>query len=114
MSKTIRKRAESFVAYFGFHSTLWDTENKLWKKADHFWKKPDEWVSYRKEEAMYDTDNCGQGWFRRTKPKHYRNLINRKRRRRDDHELWKEVNIDGYEGLYSSWNCKDSDPSWYW
>ena len=47
-------------------------------------------------------------------PHYYRNLINRTRRHKDRHELYKEITNFKYEGLYSKWNCKDADPWWYW
>ena len=117
MSKTVRKRAESYVAYWGHYYTVWDRKNKRHRKAEHYytWRPyEEEWESYRVDEAKYNTDNYGQGYFRKNKPKHYRNMINRSRRRRDKRELWKELNFEGYDGLYSSWNCKDADPTWYW
>lgn len=47
-------------------------------------------------------------------PKDYRKLINKERRNLDKRELYKEVNFKEYDGKYSKWNCKDSDPWWYW
>ncbi len=119
MSRTFRKRSESFFAYYGSRNTIWDKENKVRCKPEHHWEfrfpnKKNPWESYVKDEVLYYSDNYGQGYFRRKFPKYYRNMINRKRRGRDKHELWKEVNLDCYDGLYSSWNCKDSNPSWFW
>lgn len=74
----------------------------------------EEWESYSVDEAQYHTDKYSKGYFRRRLPKYYRQMVNKKRKNRDRRELWKEVHVDGYEGLYSSWNGKDSDPAWYW
>lgn len=47
-------------------------------------------------------------------PKSYRKTVNRSRRNFDKRELHKELTYNDYEGLYSKWNGKDSDPMWYW
>lgn len=44
-----------------------------------------------------------------TLPRHFRKEVNRKRRMKDKNEVFKAVNIEGYEELCSNWNCKDNE-----
>lgn len=37
MSRTVRKRAESYVAYWGHFFNVWDTKNKRKRKAEHYY-----------------------------------------------------------------------------
>ena len=104
---------ESFKSYYShkeFDGDLWRWK-PYWTYRGYYTEEP--WESYKKEEALYHTDNYDKRYFRHTLPKYYRNHINRKRRKYDRYELYKEVNWD-YDGVYSDWNCKDADPWWYW
>ena len=47
-------------------------------------------------------------------PKSYRKFVNSTRKTVDKRELYKELNYDEYSPVYSKWNCKDSDPWWFW
>lgn len=121
MSKTYRKRIETYVEFYGgWGSYTWDLSSKTRKYCRHYWNWPTiigfvdyDWESYKEDESKYYTDNYGQNFFRKRKPKAYRKMVNRARRMHDKRELWKETHMD-YDGLYSKWNCRDSDPTWYW
>jgi hypothetical protein len=102
MSRTYRKHAESFEAYYA----TWIDE--IAAGTAHDWQ-----IEYiEKEKYRYNT-RSGR-YYDFTLPKWFRNQVNRKRRARDRQELWKAVNIHDYEEQCSKWNCKDSDAWGYW
>jgi hypothetical protein len=105
MSRTIRKRAESFITFYGWEYNQWDLENKLKKDNPYCWGRRQyvdpEWESYEVDEAKYYTDNYGRGYFRRSLPKAYRKWVNKLRRKHDKRELRKEVTFNDYDGQYN-------------
>lgn len=99
MSRTYRKRPESFEAYY------------KWLLANPETAERWGW-DVKRERAKYKTKTMK--WYAYNLPKDFRNMINRKRRAYDRQELWKEVNISEHEGQYSKWNCKDNRAWDYW
>jgi len=68
------------------------------------------WPYTKRELAkLYGDGNSGQ-W---SLPRHFRNTVNKTRRRFDKKELWKSIHLEEYEEQCSKWNCKDSN-SWGW
>jgi hypothetical protein len=58
-------------------------------------------------------DSTDNKW-RSSLPRDFRNSVNRIRRKKDRHEIWKAINWKDYEELCSNWNCKDNDHWGYW
>lgn len=77
----------------------------------HGLEDPTSWLPPSKIKQRFHGDK----WHYRYSgfPRLYRNIVNRQRRSRDRRELHKELTLENYEGLYSNWNHKDSDP-WWW
>lgn len=106
MSRTYRKRVESFRQYYKNWTFNEDgTLSITWKT---FYTEEE----VKKLKYQYKTKTCKHYTF--NLPKFFRNMVNRKRRAYDKQELWKELNLEEYEGLYSSWNCKDNNAWSYW
>lgn len=103
MSRTTRKRRLSF-----YKEHEWWFESSEWHSAwtDEF----DE--GYIKSRDLYYTEmyNCGNF----SPDKSFRRKVNKQRRTRDKRELYKELNLIDYEGLYDLWNCKTANAWWYW
>jgi len=104
MSRTTRKRRFSF-----FKEYEWWFEYQEWNTGH--------WDNEYNEElllaqAKYYTDLFD--YYRSNPNKPFRKNINKQRRSRDKRELYKEINLIGYEGLYDLWNCKTANREWYW
>lgn len=116
MSRTIRKRLESYPVWKGIMRWyVWDHEAKMIMDAPQYnypYREIGIWESYEKDEILYYTDKK-HGFYFWKKHKTYRKQVNRTRRNHDKRELRKEINCPDYEGLYSAWNAKDSDPDRY-
>lgn len=107
MSRTFRKRYEKCwvetipeneeLYYFGIYFKPPINNNNKWKeqKIAQFKTRSDKHITCK---------------F----PKLYRKYTNKRRKSYDRQELFREINIQGYEPLYSLWNCKTADPDWYW
>lgn len=87
MSRTTRNRRNSFE-----YSMVW-VDNTYTKKE--LGRLKAHWMNHK----YY-------GW---SMSKSHRNDVNRIRRKKDRHEIYKAVNFYGYEELCSNWNCKDAD-----
>ena len=81
MSRTTRKRAESFEARYNHilnNLWLWNwTEEDIIRHRVSYYTSSDKWYSYNL-------------------PKYFRNSVNRTRRRKDKREIWKSVNFYDY------------------
>jgi len=97
MSRTYRKRAETFEQYYSywFDAGLWDDETELNERRYRYKTRSDKWFSYNL-------------------PKGFRNSVNRKRRRVDRHEIYKAINFEDYPEQCSMYNCKDNNAWGYW
>jgi len=97
MSRTTRKRAESFYQYYKywFDNKLWDDEKEIIQRKVRYHTSSDKWISH-----------C--------LPKGFRKTVNRSRRNKDKREIYKAINFDGYEEQCSKWNCKDNNSWGYW
>lgn len=97
MSRTIRKRAESFRQYYKywFVNNFWADEDDIIRTRYRYYTRTDRWYSH-------------------SLPQDFRNDVNRVRRRKDKREIWKAVNVIGYEEQCSMWNCKDNNAWGYW
>lgn len=106
MSRTYRKRLLPYTEwiYKDFYRIIVKNTHTLDEKIE------DKYIS--RQRYKYYT----QSGYRNTYsfPKEYRKHTNKLRKLHDSRELYKELNFIEYEGLYSKWNCKDSDPAWYW
>jgi len=97
MSRTIRKRKETFESYYQYYFD------------NNFWGDETDKVILR---VRYYTSSCK--WYSHCLPKEFRNSVNRTRRRKDKREVFKAINLDGYEEQCSMWNCKDNNAWGYW
>ena len=95
MSRTFRKRPQSFNDYY--HHLLDSATHEDFLKKEQY--------RYRTKTEKFYTYNL---------PRFYRNMVNRKRRAHDRTELFRELNHFEYIGAYSKWNCKDSNAWGYW
>jgi hypothetical protein len=100
MSKTIRKRRETFEHYY-----------RNFLRPGGYWEDHTD-VSIARQRARYYSHT--EKWYTYSLPKEFRNSINRIRRAHDRREIFKELNINGYEEQCSKWNCKDSRAWGYW
>lgn len=89
-----------------------------WNYTHNFGRKPTRWFNtwddVKEARWKYRTKKhtCHRHSYRF--PKSYRKEINKNRTMVDKRELYKELNTIDYEGMYSTWNCKDADPWYYW
>lgn len=82
------------------------TECDVWWSPYFFSIDEKEWKYYTKKKSNFHNSMRF--------PRYYRKQINNYRRNNDKRELYKEIHLIDYEGLYSCWNCKDSDPWYFW
>ena len=102
MSRTYRKRRETFEEYFKYRL-----------QPDYFWIQ----YPWTKEEeaqqrAAYYGVTCK--WYTYSLPKNFRNSVNRKRRAKDRQSLYDALNKEDDPQLFSAWNCKDNNAWDYW
>jgi len=104
MSRTTRKRKFSFYNEYEwwFKPNLWD----LYYWDDEY---DSELIRYR---DLYYTESYGS--YSGSPDKPFRKAVNNVRRNHDKRELYKELNLKDYEGLYDPWNCKTANAWWYW
>ena len=100
MSRTYRNREKSFEEYY-----------KFWLSPEPDTEGLKEYI--RKERYKYKTKSVKYYSF--GLPKSFRKIVNKNRRTKDKHEIWKSINFNDYPEQCSSWGCKDSD-TWggYW
>lgn len=98
MSRTRRKHSITFNKYY--HDKL------RWYHTPYLWWK--EYPSREDTRREYEEEIRGKNWIDFTVPRSHRNVVNRKRRRWDKQELWKEIYQEDYENMCSLWNCKSS------
>ena len=98
MSRTYRKSEESFDSYW--HDNL-----------DWYLNYISSTEARERAKWKYNPQRGYQHW---TLPKEFRNSVNRSRRARDRQEIYREINIIEYEGLYDPWNCKTANQWGYW
>lgn len=111
MSRTIRKRSISFRKYFEWDYFLLNRGNDpfgdVYLKSDSIEVTEKKLLKYK---YKYYTDL----FWKDSLPKHFRKRVNKARKVKSNHELWKEINYKDYVGNYSKYNCKDNDHwSWY-
>ena len=101
MSRTYRKRQETFECYYyTYDTTSWWYLRYTEKEKEHMKAR------YNGDSSKYRFNNSLPRWFR--------NDVNRKRRAVDRREMYKEVHRAEYIGNYDPWNCKTSNAWGYW
>jgi len=95
VSRTTRKRIESFESYF---------LNEDWTNKSNL-----------KAENQQRADYYGETnkWYSWKLPKFYRKIVTKKRRARDARGLFKEVHLNQV-GNFCNWNAKSSESRGYW
>ncbi len=110
MSRTYRKRAESFEEYYKF----WLAEQDAIHLSGRTLFTSDIWVLAYLKKERYKYKGHTKKYYGWGLPKYFRNSVNRSRRSRDKHEIWKAVNLLDYPEQCSKWNCKDNNDWGYW
>jgi len=115
VSRTTRKRKESFEAYYKrwlicLDHPEWFDESPNFHTYFRTYKGLDAYI--KSERYKYKTSSDKH--YSYSLPKYYRNMINQQRRARDKVALWRELNYDDGAGNFSKWNCKDSNSWGYW
>lgn len=102
MSRTYRKRMESFESFYGFSF------------GGHYQSSLESWDEKEKQimKARYQTKT--DKWLTGNLPKSHRNLYNRKRRAKDSQALHKYIRNGDEDVLFDPWNCKTSHSWDYW
>lgn len=70
--------------------------------------------TFEESKREYESETKGGNWIDHTVPKSHRKIYNKKRRRKDKREIWREINLEDYEGQCSDWNCKDAHVWDFW
>lgn len=113
MSRTYRKHAESFEAN---HSWL---IQEIYSGRTRWFNRylTDEEIEQSKKDLevlRYKYKTQTRKYYDYGLPREFRNSVNRTRRARDRHEVWKATNWREYEEQCSKWNCKDSNSWDFW
>ena len=114
MSRTYRRKdSESFAKYNKVIISFWRATIQIWQPYEN---TTNNHKGIAQAKAKYYGDH---GYKRRfgdngSFPKEYRKFVNKQRKEHDRIELYRELHIEDYSPVYSKWNCKDSDPMWYW
>lgn len=96
MSRTYRKRRESFESHYAISlGEGWFKDYEIPQHKARYYSKTEKWYSY-------------------SVPRWHRNSVNKLRRRYDKHEIWKALNQEDYPEQCSRWNCKDARHRNYW
>lgn len=103
MSRTYRKRQESFEKYYGeglsFNNSVPLIET--WDKKER-----------QRQKAIYYTET--NNWYSGNLPKDYRKTVNKKRRARDKQAIFDFVNRGNEDACFDPWNCKTNNTWGYW
>ena len=102
MSRTHRKRRETFEEYFKYRL-----------QPDYFWARytwSEVEIAQRKAAYYSETNH----WYTHSLPHYFRNSVNRSRRAKDRQSLYDALNKENDPQLFSAWNCKDNNAWGYW
>jgi len=95
------------------------TYRKTWETFDQYWKGHYHWylkatsTTLEREKAKWKY-NPRRGYQYWTLPQWFRNDVNKSRRARDRQEIYREIMLEEYEGMYDPWNCKTANQWGYW
>jgi len=109
MSRTFRKRSQSYEEYYKFW--LLDTPRYSFGYPIH---KTEDWIKEYLREERYKYKTKSVKYYDFGLPKFYRKMVNKNRRRKDRHEVWKALNFNDYPEQCCKWNCKTSEAWGYW
>jgi len=109
MSRTYRKHAESFEAYYKF----WLLDEPRYSFGFLISQK-DTWITEYLKKEKYKYKTKSYKYYDYGLPKFYRNMVNRSRRIKDKREIWKATHWNDYPEQCDMWNCKSSNHWGYW